>query len=142
MELTVKVPRDEAPAPTAGGAMGVFGLVLDANFGTRGLQDNRVFANRSNTYLSGLNFFNSAENFRRVTINLNSSGFNVGIFQDSSADDEFVGSAANATLFSADNYWIFTENLDRVTAISSNGGKDTLSVQNIDFQFSSFGNWS
>ena len=43
VELTVKVPRDEAPAPTAGGAMGVFGLVLDADFGTRG-EDNRVFA--------------------------------------------------------------------------------------------------
>lgn len=102
--------------------------------------DNRVFASRSQTYVTGLNFFNSAENFRRVTIQLGSSGFNVGVFQDSNQDDGFVGAGANATLFS-DDYLVFVENLDRVTAISSKGGADTLSLQDIDYQFASIGDW-
>ncbi len=104
-------------------------------------QDNRVYASRSKTYVSGLNFYNSAENFRRVTINLNPSGFNVGIFQDSSGDDTFAGIGSRAVLYDGD-YLVLTENLDRVTAISSNGGTDTLlGLSNIDYVFGTIGDW-
>lgn len=106
-------------------------------------EDNRVFANRNSTHLSGLNFFNAAENFRRVTIELNTSGFHVGVFQDSTLDDTFIGSGNNATLVGQD-YLVVTTNLDRVTAITSNGGRDVLAVQDpesLDYAFSTIGDW-
>lgn len=104
-------------------------------------QDGRVFGSQSSSYVKGLNFLNSAENFRRVTINLNASGFNVGVFQDAAGDDNFVGKDANATLFD-DDYFIYTTNLDRVTAISSNGGFDKLSAANVNYQLNAVGNWN
>lgn len=103
--------------------------------------DNRFFGKRGVSYMTGNTFRNTALNFRNVTAFLNQGGFDIGVLTDDRFNDTFIGRDGRATLFGED-YMIVTHGLSRVHANAINGGMDTLSANQIDFELRIGGDWS
>ena len=103
-------------------------------------EDNRFFGSQAFSILSGNTFNNRATNFRNVTAFLG-NGVNRGRFEDTTANDTFVGRIDRASLFN-DNYFISTNGLDVVTASSTKGGSDVLGKSDLDFALIEEGNWN
>ena len=104
-------------------------------------EDDRFFGSKSRSYVTGSNFFNWAANFRQVTVELGTGGFDTGVFEDSGVDDQFVGNDSRAVLLGSD-YIVHTNKLDRVRAISTQGGNDKLTSAQVKYELTTIGDWN
>ena len=104
--------------------------------------NNRFFASRSESYLTGLDFFNSATSFPNVSMQFQEDGYAIGRVEDSAGDDLLIGRERKLSLLDVDNnYLVELNNLNFANAVSTHGGLDRAFADLADFDIRYEGDW-